>query len=91
MKSGLDRNDSAQPGGPTNVVSLANARKRAKDDAAAKRSSGTRRADSDGAARISLGQWIVGGLFMLMAIGGAVALVSPLIKRAEITAGLGIG
>ena len=92
MKNGLDRNGSDETGGPTNVVSLANARKRAAQEAAAaaKRPS-TARGGTDSAARISLGQWIVGGLFMLMAIGGAVALVSPLAKGAGRATGLGIG
>ncbi len=94
MKNGLDRYDDPEPEKPTNVVSLANARKRAKEEEAAKakakRASATRRSD-DGSSRISIGQWIVGGLFMLMAIGGAFALVRPLVKGASIATGLGIG
>ncbi len=92
MKNGLDRHDDPEPEKPTNVVSLANARKRAKEEAAAKakRAATIRKASEDGS-RISVGQWIVGVLFMLMAIGGAYALVSPLVKGAGIAVGLGIG
>jgi hypothetical protein len=92
MKNGLDRDGGAEPESPTNVVSLASARKRAAEEAKAKakRAKAFGRGDDSGS-RVSIGQWIVGGLFMLMAIGGAVALVSPLVKGASVATGLGIG
>ena len=92
MKNGLDRESSTEPDAPNNVVSLANARKRALEETREKARRGVARVKGEeSGSRISIGQWIVGVLFMLMAIGGAVALVSPLVKRASIATGLGIG
>jgi hypothetical protein len=93
MKNGLDRKNGEQPEDPSNVVSFKDARARAAEKARARTKMGaanTVRDDGD-KARITLGQWIVGGLFMLLAIGGAIALVRPFVKGAGIASGLGIG
>jgi hypothetical protein len=92
MKNGLDRNDGEEPEDKSNVVSFKDARARAAEKARERARKGSASAGGDGdKPHITLGQWIVGGLFMLMAIGGAVALVRPLVKGAGITSGLGIG
>jgi hypothetical protein len=92
MKNGLDRKDGEEPEDKSNVVSIKEARARAAEKARerAKKGSASIGSDDD-KPHITLGQWIVGGLLMLMAIGGAVALVRPFVKGAGIASGLGIG
>ena len=92
MKNGLDRQNGEEPEDQSNVVSFKNARARADEKARERARKGTASAGRDGGkTHITLGQWIVGGLFMLLAIGGAVALVRPFVKGAGIASGLGIG
>ena len=93
MKNGLDRKDGEEPEDRSNVVSFKEARERAADKARERAKTGAIKTarDDGGKAHITLGQWIVGGLFMLLAIGGAVALVRPFVKGAGIASGLGIG
>ena len=92
MKNGLDRKGGDEPEDQSNVVSFKDARARAEEKARERAKKGAASADRDGGKpRITLGQWIVGGLFMLLAIGGAIALVRPLVKGAGIASGLGIG
>jgi hypothetical protein len=92
MKNGLDRKNGEEPEDQSNVVSFKQARARAaeKARARARAGAGSSGRDSD-KPRITVGQWIVGALFMLLAIGGAIALVRPLVKGAGIASGLGIG
>jgi hypothetical protein len=92
MKNGLDRHDGEEPEDSSNVVSLKAARARAAEKARERARKGPASIGADGdKPHITLGQWIVGGLLMLMAIGGAVALVRPFAKGAGIVSGLGIG
>ncbi len=92
MKNGLDRKNGEEPHDPSNVVSFKDARARAAEKARERARTGAAKPDRDGGRpRITLGQWIVGGLFMLLAIGGAIALVRPFVKGAGIASGLGIG
>jgi hypothetical protein len=92
MKNGLDRQNGDEPEDQSNVVSFKDARARAAAKARERAKKGATGAGRDGdKPRITLGQWIVGGLFMLLAIGGAVALVAPFVKGAGIASGLGIG
>ena len=94
MKNGLDRKNGDEPDDPSNVVSFKDARARAAAKAReqAKSKLSAKSAGRDSAkAHITLGQWIVGGLLMLAAIGGAVALVKPFVKGAGVASGLGLG
>ena len=92
MKNGLDRRNGDDSDDPSNVVSFKDARARAEKKARERTSKGTTSSGGDAdTTRITLGQWIVGGLFMLMAIGGAVALVRPFVKGAGIVSGMEIG
>jgi hypothetical protein len=92
MKNGLDRKDGEEPEDQSNVVSFKDARARAAEKARERAKKGAADTGRDsGQQRITLGQWIVGGLFMLLAIGGAIALVRPFVKGAGIASGLGIG
>ena len=92
MKNGLDRKDGEEPHDTSNVVSFKNARARAAEKARERARKGAANTGHDGdKPHITLGQWIVGGLFMLLAIGGAIALVRPFVKGAGIASGLGIG
>ena len=92
MKNGLDRRNGDDSDDPSNVVSFKDARARAEKKARERASKTAASAVGDAdKTRITLGQWIVGGLFMLMAIGGAVALVRPFVKGAGIVSGLEIG
>ena len=93
MKNGLDRKNGEEPEDQSNVVSFKQARARAAEKARERaRRGGTAGSgrDSD-KPRITVGQWIVGALFMLLAIGGAIALVRPFVKGAGTASGLGIG
>jgi hypothetical protein len=76
MKNGHDPHDE-----PSNVVSLAGARKQAKS--AAK----TRNARTDDERRVTPGQWLTSGLFVVLAIGGVFALAVPLLRAAGIVGG----
>jgi hypothetical protein len=92
MKNVLDRRNGEEPEDPSNVVSFKDARARAKEKARAHARKGAASAGRGGdKTHITLGQWIVGGLFMLLAIGGAIALVRPFVKGAGIASGLGAG
>ena len=94
MKNGLDRKNGEEPEDESNVVSFKDARARAAAKARerAKSKLGAASTGRDSAKpHITLGQWIVGGLLMLAAIGGAVALVKPFVKGAGIASGLGLG
>jgi len=73
MKNGHDHHDEA-----SNVVSLAGARKHAK--AAAK----TRNGRGSDKRRVTPGQWLTSGLFVVLAIGGVFALTVPLLRAAGI-------
>jgi hypothetical protein len=92
MKNGLDRKSGEEPEDRSNVVSFRDARARAAEKARDRARKGIGKGGSDdGAPRITLAQWIVGGLFMLLAIGGAIALVKPFVKGAGIAIGVGMG
>jgi hypothetical protein len=93
MKNGLDRKNGEEPEDKSNVVSFKDARVRAAVKARERARKGGSASDGPdgGKPHVTLGQWIVGGLFMLMAIGGAIALVRPFVKGVGISGGLGIG
>ena len=76
MQNGHEQQDQA-----SNVVSLAGARRQAK--ASAK----TRKAHAIGGTRISAGQWLTSGLFVVLAIGGVFALAAPILRAAGIVGG----
>jgi NADH-quinone oxidoreductase subunit J len=92
MKNGLDRKDGEQPEDPSNVVSFARARAAEKARRAAPRwaAANTVRDDGD-KARITRGQWIVGGLFMLLDDRRGYRSGQAFVKGAGIASGLGIG
>ncbi len=76
MKNGLDRHDEHA----SNVVSLANARKRSAKGAA--------RVSSDaGAAKLTVGQWVISALLVVLALGGVLALAAPLLRAVGILGG----
>jgi hypothetical protein len=75
MKNGRDPSEHEDE----NVVSLAQARKQAAQ--AAKRSA----AQSDRSEpRSTTGQWLMGAIFVVLAIGGVLALAAPLLRAAGI-------
>ena len=73
MMNGRDQHEEA-----SNVVSLAGARKQGK--AAAK----TRNGRASDERRVTPGQWLTSGLFVVLAIGGVFALTVPLLRAAGI-------
>jgi len=75
MKNGHDHQDDS-----SNVVSLAGARKQAKDAARTKvRDRGER--------RTTMGQWLMSAFLVALAIGGGLALAAPLLRAAGIVGG----
>jgi hypothetical protein len=90
MKNGLDRKNGEEPEDQSNVVSFKQARDRAAEKARERAKRGAADSERD-RPRITVGQWIIGALFMLLAIGGAIALVRPLVKGAGVASGLGVG
>jgi len=66
---------------PSNVISLAGARKQTKD---AKRTS---RSPLGGERRPTVGQWLMSAFLVVLAIGGVFALAVPLLRAAGIVGG----
>ena len=73
MKNGLDHQDHG-----SNVVSLAGARKQAKEAEQA------RKAHARGERRPTKGQWLMSAFLVALAIGGVFALAVPLLRAAGI-------
>jgi hypothetical protein len=76
MKNGLDQQDHN-----SNVVSLAGARKQAKDAAQAR--TGSVRSER----RPTAGQWLMSVFLVALAVGGVFALAVPLLRAAGIVGG----
>ncbi len=76
MKNVLDQQDHS-----SNVVSLAGARKQAKDAAQAHK--GTERRER----RPTAGQWLMSAFLVALAVGGVFALAVPLLRAAGIVGG----
>jgi hypothetical protein len=76
MKNGLDRHDERS----SNVVSLANARKRS-----AKGTSSV--ASGVGGSKLTAGQWVISALLVVLALGGVLALAAPLLRAVGILGG----